>query len=165
MVYLLRDFFLILTEILFFEGDEVLFTASGGTTYSFFLNGIEIQAQSSQHTLSLNAIPDNAEVRVRVFNSENCSIDFPMNMIENSLTEGSIGGNQTICNGNTPNTLTSITPGTIEGVNAVDGQYQWQSSIDGVNWNPIVGAENSSFTPGSLIQTTFFRRIVTNQLN
>jgi RHS repeat-associated protein len=39
--------------------------------------------------------------------------------------------------------------------------YQWQSSTDGTNFSAISGATNTSYTPGVLTQTTWFRRMVT----
>lgn len=40
--------------------------------------------------------------------------------------------------------------------------YQWQSSTDGVSFNPISGATLASYTTGSNItQTTWYRRVVT----
>ncbi len=46
------------------------------------------------------------------------------------------------------------------GVPTVQG-YQWQQSTDYTfSWSNIVGATNSSYSPPTLYQTTFFRRIV-----
>ena len=149
----------------FCEDEAVLFTASGGDFYTFFLNGTEVQAESNLSTVSLSSIPDHSIVRVEVKNANSCSVSLSLNMIENSLTAGTIGGDQVICNGDQPAEFSSFSPGTIEGVDAVNGQYQWESSTDGINWNPIVGATNAQLTPAGLFQTTLFRRLVTNELN
>lgn len=42
--------------------------------------------------------------------------------------------------------------------------YQWESSIDGVNWSTIPGADQRSYQPGVLTRTTSFRRKVKTSL-
>ena len=39
---------------------------------------------------------------------------------------GSIGGEQTICVGDTPSILTNVVSATVSGTFATDGQYKWQ---------------------------------------
>jgi hypothetical protein len=67
---------------------------------------------------------------------------------------GAISGTQTICNGTSPSTITSLTDGT--GFGTIT--YLWESSVDGLTWNPVSGATNSSYSPGTLTQTTQYRR-------
>ena len=64
-----------------------------------------------------------------------------------------ISGNQTICSGNTPTVLI--------GSNKDSGAaYQWQQSTTfGANFINISTATQSSYTPGSLSTTTYYRRI------
>ena len=38
--------------------------------------------------------------------------------------------------------------------------YQWQKSNDGLNWENIIGANNSSYNPSTIYQTTHFRVLV-----
>lgn len=71
-----------------------------------------------------------------------------------SPTIGAIASNQTICSGDTPASLTSETTGT--GFGTIS--YQWESSADGSNWNIINGETNSTYSPGALTQTTYYRR-------
>lgn len=72
-----------------------------------------------------------------------------------ALKGGFIGPNQTICEGDTPSTLTNS-------VAASGGTppitYSWESSIDNSAWTPIIGPLSASYTPGSLTQTRYFRR-------
>jgi RHS repeat-associated protein len=73
---------------------------------------------------------------------------------------GSISGSQTIDYNTAPSTLTST-------ANSSDclGQcyYQWQSSFTGTgNWNNIQGATNSTFDPGVLKSTKYYRRAATD---
>jgi hypothetical protein len=44
----------------------------------------------------------------------------------------------------------------------VDYIYQWQSSIDNINFNDILGANLTTYDPPALNQTTFYRRKVTD---
>jgi trimeric autotransporter adhesin len=71
-----------------------------------------------------------------------------------NFTVGSIGGAQTICNGDTPNAINTVTNATGTGTIS----YQWQQ-FNGLVWTPIAGATGVSFQPGALQQTTSFRRV------
>jgi hypothetical protein len=73
---------------------------------------------------------------------------------------GSITGVQTICNGETPNTLNSAVDASGTGTIS----YQWQQ-FDGANWSTITSATGSSYQPGPLQQTTLFRRMDAIELN
>ena len=68
--------------------------------------------------------------------------------------EGAIATGQTICSGNAPATLTSTTDGTGFG----NITYQWESSTDGTTWNTVSGAVGNTYSPGALVQTTWYRR-------
>lgn len=75
------------------------------------------------------------------------------------LTAGSIGNAQTICENTAPSTLTELTS-----VSGGTGTYtyQWQSSADNSTWSDISGANSTSYSPGSLSQSTYYRRNVTS---
>lgn len=75
------------------------------------------------------------------------------------LGGNTIGSEQTLCQGNAPAALTGT--GTLTGGNGTFA-YQWQQSIDGVNWTNISGATSASYSPGSLNDTTWFRRNVSS---
>ena len=79
----------------------------------------------------------------------------------NNLDPKSIGSDQTICEGNAPVPLTSVTPtgdGTIT--------YKWYSSPDGTTWSPaIAGANSETYSPGILATDKYYRREVTSTLN
>ena len=71
----------------------------------------------------------------------------------------SIGGDTIICQGDTPNTLPSISDG--DGVTS----YLWEFSIDdGATWNPAPGTndQNTYTPPAPLTQTTQYRRQLTS---
>lgn len=71
------------------------------------------------------------------------------------LAAGTIGSAQTICSGITPSGLTQATAPT-----GGDGTYtyQWQSSSDNITFTNIGGATSSTYSPGSLTATTYYRR-------
>ncbi|KUG07448.1 gliding motility-associated C-terminal domain-containing protein [Solirubrum puertoriconensis] len=75
-----------------------------------------------------------------------------------ALTAGSIAADQTLCSGATPAPLTSTAPGAGGGGTVA---YQWESSADNTNWTALPGATGSTFAPGSLTATTYFRRRAT----
>ncbi|MBD2767236.1 gliding motility-associated C-terminal domain-containing protein [Hymenobacter sp. BT664] len=75
------------------------------------------------------------------------------------LTAGTIGRDQTLCAGATPEPLSSLTaPTGGTGTYA----YQWESSADNTAWTSIVGATSADFAPGPVSATTYFRRQVTS---
>ncbi len=75
------------------------------------------------------------------------------------FTPGSIGSPQTICYNTVPAGLTELTaPSGGTGTYT----YQWQSSADNITWNPIAGANSSTYSPGAMTATTYFRRNVTS---
>ncbi|TDN38315.1 T9SS type B sorting domain-containing protein [Hymenobacter sp. UV11] len=76
-----------------------------------------------------------------------------------ALTAGTVAADQTICAGATPTPLTST--GAAGGGTGTFA-YQWEASADNSNWNAIAGATGSTFAPGPLTATTYFRRRVTS---
>jgi hypothetical protein len=79
----------------------------------------------------------------------------------NNPSGGVIGSDQTICSGSAPSSFTVLN--TASGLGSLT--YQWESSIDNVNWTVIAGATATTYTSGSLTQTTYFRRMVTSTYN
>jgi hypothetical protein len=79
----------------------------------------------------------------------------------NNFIPGSIAGDQTICEGETPTAFTSVAP-TGDGASYT---YLWQNSLDGINFNNITGATGAAYAPGALTADTWYRRQVTSTLN
>ena len=75
--------------------------------------------------------------------------------VQQPIGNNSIQASQTICSGNAPAALTGSMP------NGGDGSYsyQWQVRTTG-GWSNISGATNKDYAPGTLSETTQFRRIV-----
>ena len=78
-----------------------------------------------------------------------------------SFDPGTIGTNQTICEGEVPAAFTEITPPSGNGTFT----YLWQSSLDNITYNGITGATNATYAAGLLTQDTYFRRQVTATLD
>ena len=72
---------------------------------------------------------------------------------------GTIGSNQTICINTTPPLISSTaSPSGGQG----GYSYFWESSFNGTDFNSISGAFAETYQPGSLSQTTYYRRNVTD---
>jgi hypothetical protein len=56
------------------EGDEVTFTATGGTSYEFFLDGVSQGAASATDTYSSSTLTNGQSVTVRVTNANGCYV-------------------------------------------------------------------------------------------
>ena len=79
--------------------------------------------------------------------------------VANGMNAGAIGSNQSIASGATAAALTSTTSAS-GGVGTIT--YQWQSSTNNSTWANISGATNgSSYSPGTLTATTYYRRAAT----
>jgi hypothetical protein len=74
------------------------------------------------------------------------------------LTGGTVAANQTICNGAIAALLTSTALPT-----GGDGLYvyQWQFSYDNIGWSNISSTNATTYNPGPVPVTTYFRRNVT----
>jgi len=79
----------------------------------------------------------------------------------NDVDGGTISSDQTICNGGNPSAFTSDVDGSGSGTIT----YQWQSSTDNITFNNIGGATSSTYDPGVLTQTMYYKRITTSSLN
>ena len=84
------------------------------------------------------------------------SLRFNQGACANPTTGGTIGAAQTICGNLSPSGLTSISAasgqtGTIE--------YMWQSSTDGSNWYDISSSNSTTYSPGALSMTTWYKRL------
>ena len=144
-------------------------TATGTPTrYDFRLMGTVVQSGvSNTYSIIDNTISNGDYVSVDVYNASGCfDSSYTITLTVNDILSGSITGNQTICEGQVPNLLSNVTTGTINGIAAVDGDYQWQSSLDGTNWNNITSENNRTYQPPNLpIGTRYYRRGITSTLN
>jgi gliding motility-associated-like protein/uncharacterized repeat protein (TIGR01451 family) len=82
--------------------------------------------------------------------------------VQDEVTAGVIGANQTICTNTNPAALTSVTAGTGSG----NLTYRWeQSSASVPAFTAVAGVTSAGYTPGALAETTWFRRITISSLN
>ena len=82
------------------------------------------------------------------------TVTVTVNIVSNVLP-GTIGSDQTICAGSTPNAFTSITLAS-GGTGTIN--YQWQQSSDNSTFTNISGATSATYAPTALSQTTYYRR-------
>jgi hypothetical protein len=75
--------------------------------------------------------------------------------ISDPFDPGVISTGQSICAGTSPGTISSVSDASGCGSTP---SYQWQISTDGTNFNNIAGAISTTFSVGSLTQTTYYRR-------
>ena len=143
-------------------GASVTYTATplnGGTTpaYQWFVNGVPAGTNSTTY----NYVPANGDVvTCQLTSSEPCTLGNPamsntINMtVFNNLLVGTIAADQTICSGIVPALLTSNGP-----LNGVTPSYQWQSSLDNNTFNNINGATLTTYQPGALTSTTYYKQL------
>ena len=81
----------------------------------------------------------------------------------NNFTPGTIAGDQTICDGQTPAAFTATVPPTFDAGAIIS--YQWKESTDGVSFTDINLANGPTYAPGILTQDMWYRRAVTSDLN
>ena len=115
-----------------YQSSNVFTGLTSGNSYTFYIRivGSQCTVNSGPQVLSCN-----------------CSV----------VSSNTIGSDETICEGETPSTLTGSVPSVSP---AVAHTYQWQSSTDNSIWNDITGEMAQDYNPGALTQTTYFRRVV-----
>jgi len=131
------------------SGDGIVFTDIGGATNETYAPGALMAdtwyKRAVTSTVGTNACTEETNiVRVTVIN----------------FTPGTIGTDQTICEGTAPASFTGTTP-------AGDGTftYTWEFSTDNINWSPVAGATSATYSAPPLTVDTWYRRIVTATLN
>ena len=67
---------------------------------------------------------------------------------------GTIGTSQTICYNAVPDELTEVNPTTGGSENYT---YQWEQSVDGINFYEITGANSATYQPLALTETAYFK--------
>ncbi|MEZ4959761.1 MAG: RICIN domain-containing protein [Saprospiraceae bacterium] len=101
---------------------------------------------------------------VTVTNSSGCTAVQSISVLVNTVSGGTIAGNQTVCSGGDPGAFTSPTAGTAAGTRT----YRWESSPTDCNtgFTTIASATAATYTPpAGITQTTYFRRITISTLN
>ena len=76
-----------------------------------------------------------------------------------AIRPGTIGTDQPVCPLFVPNPLTELVPASA-GVGGYT--YQWERSLDNITWSAIPGATATTYAPGLLTLTTYYRRRVSS---
>jgi large repetitive protein len=125
--------------------------------YSWYVNGNLVPGQT-QSTLNIQNVTAPVNVYRKVSNAK-CP-DLSSNIVTlrpyNEFKGGTIGSNQTICNGTVPNTLTSVNP---PSGGSGSYSYKWYYNDDG-SYQSTGGINQSFYTPLALSKTTLYKREV-----
>ncbi|MBK7761859.1 MAG: hypothetical protein IPI46_00615 [Bacteroidetes bacterium] len=130
-----------------------------------YLDGNEIFAAGGfgpYPNITLGALNANSVIEVRAENSGGPGY-LNFNLQTSALQGGTIGSNQTSCESFMPALLTNSA--IAFGGSLLTMSYQWQESMDDVNYTDIVGATSLSYQPDSVFADKYFRRKVTNANN
>ncbi len=160
-------------------GDPAAFTSGGAATGSGTIsyrwewaespftswNNVGVTTLTYDVPAGLTTTRQYRRVPVSLLNSVSCE-GTPTATVQVTVqsvpTNGSIGSDQTICNGGDPALFTSGGAGTGDG----SITYQWQSSVSPFSsWNDIGSATNATYDHGTLTVTTQFRRQTVSTLN
>ena len=150
------------------DSGDMLFTVTSTPTaiyYVFYKNEVQVvSSTSTTYSSTIGTLTNGTIIKVQGFNSSGCYAEDTVTVNINDSTPGSIGGDQTICVGDTPTVLTNEDSATVSGSIAILGQYKWQSSLDGsTGWSDVSGATSSTFQPpASPPASIFYRRLVIN---
>ncbi len=79
------------------------------------------------------------------------------NPLLNGFAFNAITGDDTVCDGQTPNQIVGTSP---KGV--VSPVYYWLESDNGTNWTLISGESGKDFQPGALTSSKYYTRVVKN---
>ncbi|MHA3786562.1 hypothetical protein ACX0HA_00015 [Flavobacterium hauense] len=129
-------------------------TVAGQTGETLTVNGITASTRFRRYTVStVNGVDCLSPATV------------PVTITVPDLVAGTIASDQVVCqNNSTPAPLTSALGGDGSGTNF---SYQWQSSSHGNpsgSWNNV-GTNSSTYNPGSLGVSLYFRRLVRSTTN
>ena len=135
-------------------------TGSTGTSYQWQVSTdgygfVWNDVASTTTSYSYSGISSTTKYRVKVTNGS-CGFvysDEGTVMVNQGFAAGFVSGSSTVCSGNNNISLT---------LNDYLGTVQWQSSSDNTTYSNIDGATNSVYTPVNLINTTYYRALVTN---
>lgn len=93
----------------------------------------------------------------RRLNNGSPSNIFTVNIQPGTVSSSAIGSSQWFLNSGDPAAL-SGSPDQLNGVDQTGNVYQWQTSMDNINYYDIPGASGLSYDPGIVYVTTYYRR-------
>lgn len=127
-----------------------------------FVNGTQVFSVgccNTNSTATLGQLDANSTLEVRLAEGFG-SAGISWSLVDGTLQPGTIAGDQIICQNGTPAGLTNSS--SASGGLTTTITYQWQDSTVSGTWSDISGANASTFQPGVLSQTTWFRRVAIN---
>ncbi|MCF8362557.1 MAG: hypothetical protein K9G70_08035 [Prolixibacteraceae bacterium] len=133
---------------------------SNAASYSWsYTDGTGATINGTENTTTIDFANDatSGNLSVQAVNSCGTSASSPTYAINvyTDVTAGTIAADQSICFNTAPSTLTeTVAPSGGSGTYT----YQWQKSPDNSTWTDILGATSSTFSPGALTATTYYRR-------
>ena len=138
--------------------DGYRLSLDGGSTY--IISNYVIQSDYATTTIDL-VLDGNYDMVLEYFESGGGNrVSFDVSGSGTTTTGGTIAADQNICASSAdPDELTNELDASDCAGNVPT--YQWQSSTDNVNFSDISGATSNTYDPGSLVQTTYFRRNAT----
>jgi len=126
-------------------GDQVIFTAGGGTTYEFFVNAVSVQGPGASTTYTTTTLSDGDVVTVTVTDGNGCTDTHAgLTMTVETVDPPTILGPLTVCNSSTT-TYTVTDPGSYTFLWSVTN-----GTIVGSDTNSTVDVLWSASGPGSV---------------
>lgn len=137
-------------------GSNLAFLKNQSTSGTIsFSESVQIVAGTvAYQQLELADIDGDGKSDIVAANVSNATLDVLRNRAQES---GSISGNATLCFGTAASAITSTSPGTVASGSII---YSWEKSTTGETsgYTVIAGETAATLNPGTLSQTTFFRR-------
>lgn len=156
----------------FCMGDTIVFTATASQTgnFIFYLNNVAVKQStisSTQSSYTLKNADRDINLVVHFESTEGCTSQSSLSLQLNNLSGGEISGPANVCANNQNILLSSILPGTANGKALTPNtfSYQWQSSLDGVNYTDMLSGTTEEYTLSLLTTDTHFRRLLKNTLD
>jgi len=142
------------------EGDTVVFSASASPgdniNYQFFQNNLSVSSNGPDNSFTFNNLVNGDVIKV-IASGDSKSASSSLTIYVNSIVAGNLDGTQSVCEGGIPDEIIGDTPSSYNSSGTI--LYEWESSLDGVNWNVIANNSSQNFQPQALTQTTKYRRI------
>ena len=130
------------------SADDLIWTNIFGETDSVYIS---------------NSLTSSKYFRLQTISVFGCGPKYSPSQLVNvydKFVPGEITSNQVICYNTVPSDfLFNVLPSGADG----DYSYQWLKSSDSLVWTDVVGAENSTFQEGKLIDTTYYAVEVTSR--
>ena len=141
------------------SGASITLNGTGADTYVW--SGVQSSNLSSTTTSPTTALINiSTTYTVTGTDVNGCQDTGVISILVVPIDPGSTDASSTVCTGEVPPQIFSITPATGGSGNF---SYEWESSTDGVLWNAISGANGTNYTPVNVaISTVFYRRVAVN---